>query len=185
MTMGTRDILENIIFVLKIPKYAFLVLLLSAILFFIFIFLNNIPLFVSAFEITQNLGTLTKVFLNAVDMILDIGGVAVFGSVVAVSILGGLSITLISYKMVTTRKLSASHGLLNFSGIFGGALSSACAACSTALISIIGVAGGLAIFPLKGLELSLISIAVLLMSLYFISKNLLGSDVCTTKLGVK
>lgn len=172
------SITSNILLIVSKPKYAILVILLSLALFSIFIFLNNISLFVSTFEVTKDFGTMPKIFLNAVDMIMDIGGIVNFIAVVIASILGGLSISMIIYQITNTRKLGTQHGLLSFGGVFGGALSSSCAACSSALIATFGVVGGLAIFPLKGLELSLSAIAVLLFSIYITSKNLNKSSEC-------
>lgn len=178
MSHSMKNILSNIILVTKKPKYIVLAAFLSVFLFSLFIFLNNISLFASAFAITKDLGVMAEVFLNAVGMIKDIGGLPVFVSVVIVSVLGGLSISMIVYKISVTKSLGGKSGLLNFGGVFGGALSSSCAVCSSALISVLGVAGGLAVFPFKGLELSTLSIAVLLVSIYFISKGLSDSGKC-------
>lgn len=178
MKSDFRKIVGNIFFVIKKPKYALLTILLSIFIFSLFIFLNNVSLFVSAFRISQDFGLMTKVFFNAADTILDVGGVATFSSVVIVSILGGLSISMITYKIAAERNLGVNYGLLNFGGVFGGALSSSCAACSSALISILGVTGGLAVFPFKGLELSTFSIAILIVSLYFVSKSLSEGGEC-------
>lgn len=178
MMHGARNVVSNIIFVIKKPKYFILTVLLALFLFSLFIFLNNISLFASAFGITQDIGTLAKVFLNAVDMIRDIGGIPVFSSVIAVSVLGGLSVSMIVYKIAAARNLGSGQSLLSFGGVFGGALSSSCAACSSALISVLGVSGGLAVFPFRGLELSSLSIAILSVSIYFVSKSLSESGEC-------
>jgi len=85
---------------------------------------------------------------------------------------------MIVYQLRTTRSIGGKKNLAGFGGIFGGAFSSACTACSTTLASIFGVAGGLAIFPLKGLEISLPSIGILVVSMYFISKGLMESERC-------
>lgn len=179
MAHSARNVTSNIIFVVKKPKYAVLAIFLSIFLFALFIFVNNVPLFTSAFEVSQDLGLMTKVFLNAADMVRDIGGIPVFASVIVVSILGGVSTSMIIYKIAATRKSGSSQGLLSFGGIFGGALSSSCAACSSALISVLGVSGGLAVFPLKGLELSALSIVILIVSIFFISKSLSESGACS------
>lgn len=178
MGHSAKNILSNIILVTKKPKYIVLAASLSVLLFSLFIFLNNISLFASAFAITKDLGVMAEVFLNAVGMIKDIGGVPIFTSIIIVSILGGVSISMIIYKIVATRNSGSNRGLLSFGGIFGGALSSSCAACSSALISVLGVSGGLAVFPLKGLELSALSIIILIVSIFFISKSLSDSGEC-------
>jgi hypothetical protein len=61
--------------------------------------------------------------------------------------------------------------LPGFLGTLGGAFAASCSACSTALISLLGISGSLAIFPFGGLEISLLAIILLLVSLYYISKS--------------
>lgn len=182
MLAGAKDVAKNILLVMKKPSYLLLAAVLSLFIFAIFILLNNISLFVSAFEISKDLATMAEVFLNAVDMIADIGGITNFLAVVVASVLAGISITMIVYQITATRKLGTGQGLLNFGGVFGGALASSCAACSSALISILGVAGGLAIFPLRGLEISSLSIVILLASIFFVSKGI-SKNGCKMEVG--
>ncbi|TBR08529.1 MAG: hypothetical protein EPO62_06520 [Candidatus Nitrosotenuis sp.] len=164
-------VVRNILAVASKPKYALLTFLASSGLFSVFIFVNNISMFTSAFDATKDFWIMTSVFARAVEMISGVGGAIVIASSIAISILGGLSIAMLTYKMKNMNQ-SAGGGLLSFGGLFGGALSSTCSACSATLISILGIAGGLSIFPFKGLELSAVSIAVLLVSIYFMAKNL-------------
>lgn len=172
-------IIKNIAVVVSKPKYAMLTFLTSSGLFILFILVNNISMFSSAFDATKDLWLMTSVFARAVEMISSVGGTAVLASSVAVSILGGISIAMLVYKMKNVSQ-SAGGGLIGFGGLFGGALSSTCSACSATLISILGVAGGLSAFPFKGLELSTASIAVLIVSIYFTAKTLDG-QMCSLK----
>jgi len=174
---------RNILVVARKPKYALLTFLISSGLFSTFIFVNNISMFLSAFDATKDLWIMTSVFVRAVEMISSVGGTIVLISAVVVSILGGLSIAMLVYKIKNVNH-SASGSLLSFSGLFGGALSSTCSACSATLISILGIAGGLSVFPFKGLELSTASIAVLMVSIYFTAKNLDG-QTCNLKNKIK
>jgi len=176
-------VIRNIFEVERKPKYAFLTVLVSLGLFSSFILVNNISMFSSAFDATKDLWLMTSVFVRAVEMISEVGGAAVIASSIAVSILGGVSVALLVYKMKNTDRISGG-GLMSFGGLFGGALSSTCSACSATLISILGIAGGLSAFPFKGLELSTASIAVLIVSIYFSAKTLDG-QTCRLKNKVK
>lgn len=176
-------VIRNIMVVIKKPKYALLTFLISSGLFSVFIFVNNISMFLSAFDATKDFWIMTSVFVRAVEMISSVGGAIVLASSIAISILGGLSIAMLVYKMKNVNQSSGS-GLLSFGGLFGGALSSTCSACSATLISILGVAGGLSVFPFKGLELSAVSIAVLSVSIYFTAKNL-DVQTCSLKNKIK
>lgn len=173
-------VIRNILAVVRKPQYMLLTFLMSSGLFSAFIFVNNISMFSSAFDATKDLWLMASVFSRAVEMISEVGGVVVITPSVTVSVLGGLSIALLVYKMKNTNR-SAGGGLIGFGGVFGGALSSTCSACSTTLISILGVAGGLSILPFKGLELSTASIAILIVSIYFTAKNLDEQNTCSLK----
>jgi len=85
---------------------------------------------------------------------------------------------MIIYQVRITRSFGGKRNLAGFGGILGGGFASACSACSTTLASIFGVTGGLVIFPLKGLEISLPSIGILVVSMYFISKGIMESGKC-------
>ena len=176
-------VIRNILIVVKKPKYALLTFLISCGLFFVFVFVNNVSMFLSAFDATKDLWLMTSVFARSVEMISEVGGTAVIASSVAVSVLGGLSITLMAYKMKNTDRI-AGGGLIGFGGVFGGALSSTCSACSATLISILGIVGSLSRFPFKGLELGAASIALLIVSIYFTAKNLDG-QACSLKNKIK
>lgn len=176
-------VIKNIIEVEKKPKYALLTFLMSLVIFTVFILVNNVSMFLSAFDATKDLWLMTSVFVRAVEMISEVGGATVFASSVIVSILGGMSIAMLVYKMKNTARIEGG-GLMSFGGLFGGALSSTCSACSATLISVLGIAGGLSSFPFKGLELSTASIAVLIVSIYFTAKTLDG-QACSLKDRIK
>lgn len=174
------EVLRNIMMVVRKPAYSILAFLMSCGLFVVFIVVNNLSMFTTAFEATNDFWIMVSVFAKDVDMIASIGGVPVMASIITVSSLGGLSIALFIYKMKNTT-YNAGGSLLSFSGLFGGALSSTCSACSATLISILGIAGGLSAFPFKGLEISAVSIAVLTVSIYFTAKNINGKNACGLK----
>lgn len=164
--------------VFRNPAYVVSSILISSFLFFIFILANNFSTFVTVIGLNASPKLLLDVTTNGASNILYAAGAALFSSIIAVSILSGITISMIIYQLRITRSFGGKKNLAGFGGIFGGAFSSACSACSTTLASIFGVAGGLAIFPLKGLEISLPSIGILVVSMYFISKGLMESERC-------
>lgn len=165
--------------VFRNPRYVIASALISLFMFFVFILVNNFSTFVTLLGINSPPILLVEVITNAVANIFDASGIALFASVIVVSILSGIAISMIIYKRQMTKSFGGKKSLAGFGGIFGGAVSSGCSACSTTLVSILGVAGGLSIFPLKGLEISLPSIGLLIASMYFISKGLVESDRCS------
>jgi len=96
-----------------------------------------------------------------------------------VAILGGINIALVVYNIKTQRMNLQKGGA---SAIFGGALAAftpGCPACTTSLTAVLGIVGGLAIFPLQGLELKFISIAALSFSIWWAMRNINKASCCT------
>ncbi|MDE1728103.1 MAG: hypothetical protein KGI02_03310 [Thaumarchaeota archaeon] len=164
--------------VFRNPRYVVISILISVFTFFIFIFVNNFSTFVTAISLGASPTLLLAVTTNGAVNIFDASGAAMFTSIIVISILSGITISMIIYQLRVTGSFGGKKNFASFGGIFGGAFSSACSACSTTLASILGAAGGLAIFPLKGLEFSLPSIGILVASMYFISKGLMKSGKC-------
>jgi len=160
------------------PRYVIVSALITLFIFFIFILVNNFSTFVTLLDLNSPPTLFVEVITNGAANILDSSGISLFASVIVVSILSGITISMIIYKWRMTKSFGGKKNFAGFGGIFGGAVSSGCSACSATLVSILGVAGGLSIFPLKGLEISLPSIGILVVSMYFISKGLVESDRC-------
>ena len=96
-----------------------------------------------------------------------------------VAILGGINIALVAYN-IKTQRMNLQKG--GSSAIFGGALAAftpGCPACTTSLTAVLGIVGGLAIFPLQGLELKFVSIAALSFSIWWAMRNINKASCCT------
>ena len=107
--------------------------------------------------------------------------VASVGLTVVVAILGGINIALVVYNIKTQRMNMQKGGS---SAIFRGALAAftpGCPACTTSLTAVLGIVGGLAIFPLQGLELKFLSIAALSFSIWWAMRNINKASCCTMK----
>ena len=97
-----------------------------------------------------------------------------------VAILGGINIALVIYNIKVQRASGMKKS--GTSAIFGGALTAftpGCPACTTSLTAILGIVGGLAIFPLQGLELKFVSIAALSFSIWWAMRNINKASCCT------
>ena len=104
---------------------------------------------------------------------------ASIGLTVVVAILGGINIALIVYN-IKTQRMNLQKG--GSSAIFGGALAAfthGCPACTTSLTAVLGIVGGLAIFPLQGLELKFVSIVALSFSIWWAMRNINKASCCT------
>jgi hypothetical protein len=100
---------------------------------------------------------------------------------VIVAILAGVNIALVAYNIKTQRNKNMKNGT---SAILGGALTAftpGCPACTTSLSAVLGIVGGLAIFPLQGLELKLVSIGALTFSIWWAMRNINNATCCVMK----
>ena len=100
---------------------------------------------------------------------------------VIVAVLAGINIALVAYNIKTQRNKNIKNGT---SAILGGALTAftpGCPACTTSLSAVLGIVGGLAIFPLQGLELKLVSIGALTFSIWWAMRNINNATCCIMK----
>ena len=101
---------------------------------------------------------------------------------VIVAVLAGINIALVAYNIKTQKAKNMKKG--GTSAILGGALTAftpGCPACTTSLSAVLGIVGGLAIFPLQGLELKFISIGALTFSIWWAMRNINNATCCVMK----
>jgi len=101
------------------------------------------------------------------------GGVSLFLAAVT-SVLFGLDAALLLHKYKLMKQASAGTTAGSVLGLFGSAVASGCPVCGSTLFAVLGLSGGafLGALPLKGLEIKLLSIGLLLVSLFFVAKSL-------------
>ena len=96
-----------------------------------------------------------------------------------VAVLAGINIALVAYNIKTQRNKNMKKS--GTSAVLGGALTAftpGCPACTTSLSAVLGVVGGLAIFPLQGLELKIISVGALIFSIWWAMRNINNTTCC-------
>jgi len=99
-----------------------------------------------------------------------------------VAVLAGINIALVAYNIKTQRNKNMKKS--GTSAVLGGALTAftpGCPACTTSLSAVLGIIGGLAIFPLQGLELKLVSIGALTFSIWWAMRNINNATCCVMK----
>jgi len=105
-----------------------------------------------------------------------------FVSLVIISFLFGALFSLILYKTNTVKKGSGKTGVLASIGIFLGVLAPGCAACGLGFLPLLGISAGVInFFPFDGLEISILSIAILVYSSHKISEEIHAGNVCKLK----
>lgn len=170
-----KEIKESVVLVFSKQVYIFSAISISAFLFFLFIFLTNMPLFLQAWSV-GGFALFPKVSLNIINTILSVSGNLALSLMVAVALAGGINISMIAFKFLATRNREIN--LFSIGGLIGSAFGAGCPACSTSLLSILGVTGGLSILPFKGIEFTFSGLIILLISLYFIAKSISNCEEC-------
>ena len=101
------------------------------------------------------------------------------GLTAAVSILGGINIAMIAYRMARMRMANSAKS--SSSAALGGMFAMftpGCPACTAPLAVVLGAVGGLSVFPMQGLELKIISVGVLVFSIYWIARSMQRNSCC-------
>lgn len=104
-------------------------------------------------------------------------------STIVIAILFGINIAMIVY-LIRKRKMVLGGGsfFASFGGIGSGIVGIGCAACGSLVLStflpVIGAAGAIALLPLKGKEFSILSIGLLLASIFAMARKIIEPVIC-------
>lgn len=103
-----------------------------------------------------------------------------------IAILFGANIAMSAYYFKSKSAILKQGGVAGFFGAFAGFLGVGCSACGSialsSLLSLVGAAGALTYLPLGGREFAILSIFLLLLSIYQISRNISISQTCNANL---
>ncbi len=101
---------------------------------------------------------------------------------VAIAVLFGVNAAMSVYSFNRKRAAASSPIAIGAGGLASGLLGIGCAACGSLIggtaAAFVGGAGALAVLPLKGAEFGLLSVALLAVSLGFVSRNIAESAIC-------
>lgn len=159
------------------PFYSGLALTVAILTFSLFVFLTNIPLIAQAirsYSLLAVMGILGALIVG-IDMSAGHTTVALMATV---AIMVGMNISLLVFKLARLRRSSYKEGGTSLAGIVGGVLGAGCPACATGLLASLGVSGGLAIFPFRGLEIKLLSVFILALSQYWLLASIADCKSC-------
>lgn len=97
----------------------------------------------------------------------------------------GVNIAFMVYRWrVYGSPFSVKNSTSSGAGAFLGLVASACPICGTTILSAIGVVGGLSVLPFQGLELKIVSFALMLLPLLFMWRDM-KKELCTSEVCVK
>ncbi|MBI4017691.1 MAG: hypothetical protein HY366_01970 [Candidatus Aenigmarchaeota archaeon] len=142
-----------------------------------YIFLTNVPLFAQAISSGYPLSTIINLMAALVKGIEQSAGFATAVTIFVSAVLVGVNASLLVYR-VRNFGFSTKQGSSTLSGFVLGAFGAGCPACATGALSLAGVAGGLAALPFQGWELRLLSFALLVMPIYWLSRDIESGGAC-------
>lgn len=179
-----RTIFEAAKEVLAQPAYLGLTATIAPAVFSAFLWIPNFRLIGAVFT-TPDVALDTKLLLLGSllgGIATNFDTLAVF-STVAIPLLFGVDIAMIAYYLKRKRvKLPRGEIAAGLGGAASGVVAAGCAACGSfllvTLLSFLGASGALALLPLGGGELGLLSIALLVLSIFLIARKIVAPVVC-------
>lgn len=166
------------------PAYLTLAALLALLAFLAELWLPNYRLLAAVFAAPQaslaDKAALLAILLGG--LFTNFAGVAAF-SAVTVPPLFGMNVAMIVYFLRRRRAQLLRGGIAaGVGGAATGAIAAGCAACGSFLLltilSFLGATGALALLPLRGGELGLVSVALLLLSIVLIARQIAAPVAC-------
>lgn len=125
--------------------------------------------------------------LNFVSIIGLLQGSILFAEVVdlgsilfllAFTFLASLAVTLHFYRVEMYKESKLGRSGIGFVGAFLGFFTSACTVCYPVILTLLGIPAALSILPFGGIEVQIISIVMLLVSIYFVSRSIENCEKC-------
>lgn len=95
-----------------------------------------------------------------------------------IAILFGIYISLTVLRRDIIKQKALGDKVTGFGGILTGIIASGCPSCGVPLLGLIGFPLALFVLPFKGLELKVLSIMLLVISIYYLSRNIKNNLVC-------
>ncbi|MDP7081598.1 MAG: hypothetical protein QF415_17040 [Candidatus Undinarchaeales archaeon] len=165
--------IENLILVFGKRRFSLLAFLIAAAFYAFNALIPHLTGFPSTYATLGILG----VFRFYLTLIAGYGGTIGTLShlaLIATSTLVGMLFSMIAYKaLLLGSGFGWSAGLIPSLGVFLGVIAPGCAACGIGLVPLLGLgAASISVLPFSGLELSILSIMILLFSIVYFSKNM-------------
>lgn len=163
-------------------RYMFITILVTLLFYLFNAIIPNINLIHSFYLINGFFSAIQLIFNLAIGFVYIIK-LHSFISLVIISFLFGILSSLFLYRYrLAKADIDKKVGVLTSIGVFFGIIAPGCAACSIGLLSVLGIGGAFLTFlPFDGLELPILSILILVFSVYKISDNLTKRNVCEIK----
>lgn len=144
--------------------------LLTGIFYVLIGLIASIALFILYDFLLTRTSSITTFYLNTKDTPFYMWYFII--STILALVLFGIDVTLTVYLLRRTGRITFREQSGNTTGVIIGAFAASCPVCSGVLLSLIGITGGLAAFPFKGLELKTLSVVFLALPLFFLIRRI-------------
>ena len=102
-------------------------------------------------------------------------------SFVIISVLFGIYLSVFIYRFklikLMKEKKGTSIGFIGYLGLIAGVFGAGCPTCGSVVFALVGAPLALMYLPFRGLELRVLSILILLVSIYFLTRSLYKCDI--------
>jgi len=155
-----------------------------AVALFVFVFniiIPNINIVFIEFMNNGLLGALKIIF----EMSISVSNFMVIPSIISLgllSILTGLSISIAVFKMKHLKTFNLNKdGSVSIGGFILGVLVPGCSSCGIGVLASMGLSAGLATLPLAGLEISILSVLIMIWLVAWLATNARNAPNCKIK----
>lgn len=165
-------------------RYAALAVGISAVTFLLTVWLPNIVLITEVMRDAQiPVAAKIKIPLLLLDAIRTNFSVLSASYTVAAAILFGANFAMIAYLFAKRKTALGKTGMAaGLGGMASGVLGIGCAACGSfafgSILSAAGASGALMLLPLRGAEFGIVSVMLLALSVFFVSREIAAPLLC-------
>lgn len=162
------------------PRYYLITGVTAFAVMVFYVTLTNVPLIVQAIASGYAPVAVVKIIFALLLGIEQAAGLSTAATIVASAVLVGVNVSLLVYR-IRAYGFRAREGGSSLGGFVAGAFGAGCPACATGLLSFLGVTGGLAVLPLQGWEVRAMSFILLLLPIYWLSKDIANNGGCPVR----
>lgn len=162
------------------PRYIVLTIGVAALFYFVNVVIIDFATIASFISANGFFASIPFIWVLSVGLMETIT-VLSFVSLLVVSVLLGMLISIVSYKVHIgmSSKSSKRTSLVGSAGVALAAIAPGCAVCGLGILPVLGVSTAfLTVLPFHGVELSFLAIAIVGHTVYRVSKGLLVCENC-------
>jgi hypothetical protein len=160
-------------------KFILLTLIITSLIFLIMSLLVYIEYFFSDLFLKIDFLMQIKILLALIRHVLFSNMPLTLITNFIISLFFSVNLVFIYYKYLVNKKISKESGIMGSIGAILGLLAGGCSSCSLSILSIIGASSIVYLLPFEGNELTAIGMILLIVSIYFASRSIVG--ICKIK----